>query len=445
MAKIIPGKLLLSKHVARKDRVLLINPPVEETRYSWRRWNQPIDLLKLASLLRSQVGCRVDLLDHMKPDAQGHVREEWLPRDRRYYMVKSDRYPMHRFGQSYSYLAEWLTAKKRDEGWERPTQVWVTSLCSYWYVTVAEMCRVVRQALPDAQIVLIGQYTRLMPKHASESCAADLLVSQPVNLNDETSAIDLYGKPPPPFIALRLQPKVAIQEIKLGLEHEIVDFTFFEEDICRDGGEPLTEIFAETRDLHKHLRYHIICGLNPSRVTPTIARVLANRQFVELHFEEAEVDDSLDLDSYKKTRAYLSEAGMKNRSDKLSGFVWIGRPGDQLERLIQRSFDVLSCFGSLILKPFTPVPGSSEHHKHESYLANIPHREWSPHFFPFAELNRISRDEYHDLYRVAAFLNEKVRDRSFDFLNGSLGGQMLRESLRREAWKLEPTQIRVTD
>jgi hypothetical protein len=127
----------------------------------------------------------------MKPDAQGHVREEWLPRDRRYYMVKSDRYPMHRFGQSYSYLAEWLAAKKRDEGWESPTQVWVTSLCSYWYVTVAEMCRVVRQVLPDAQIVLIGQYTRLMPKHASESCAADLLVSQPVNLNDETSAIDL--------------------------------------------------------------------------------------------------------------------------------------------------------------------------------------------------------------------------------------------------------------
>lgn len=445
MAKVISGKLLLSKHVSRNDRILLINPPVEETRYSWRRWNQPVDLLKIGSLLRSKIGCRVDLLDFMKPEAQGRVREEWLPRDRRYYTVKSDRYPMRRFGQPYRLLNDWFASKKIDTGWRSPTQIWITSLCSYWYVTIAEMCRVVRQLLPDAQIVLLGQYARYRPKHACESCAADFVVSQPVDLKHETSASDLYGDQPPPFLALPLEPKIAVQQVKLALEHEIVDFTFFEEDICRDGGEPLTEIFTETRNLRKHLRYHIICGLNPDRVTPAIARVLADRQFVQLHFEEAEEGESLDLESYRRTRAYLSEAGTKMRSDKLSGFVWIGRPGDKLEKLIRRSFDVLSSFGSVILKPFTPVPGSPEHKMYESYLANIPHRDWSPHFFPFAELNGISRDEYHDLYRVAAFLNEKVRDRSFDLLNGSIGSQMLRESLRREAWKLESTQISIID
>src|SRR5438270_8999113 len=105
MAKIITASALLSKQVTRSDRVLLLNPPVEETRYSWVRWNQPLDLLKLASRLRSRVECRVELLDCMKPDAQGQVPEEFLPRAGRYCTVRGHRYPMRRFGDSYPVIA----------------------------------------------------------------------------------------------------------------------------------------------------------------------------------------------------------------------------------------------------------------------------------------------------------------------------------------------------
>src|SRR5436305_13370700 len=101
MAKIVTARALLSKHVRFKDRILLVNPPVEETRYSWVRWNQPLDLLKLGAFLRSEVGCAVELLDCMKPNAKGDVREEWLPRDRRYRTVKDERYPMRRFGEPF--------------------------------------------------------------------------------------------------------------------------------------------------------------------------------------------------------------------------------------------------------------------------------------------------------------------------------------------------------
>src|SRR5438270_9688119 len=104
MAKIITASALLSKQVTRSDRVLLLNPPVEETRYSWLRWNQPLDLLKVAAHLRSRVECGVELLDCMKPDQAGHVSEDWLPRDRRYYTVGYTRYPMRRFGKSYGEL-----------------------------------------------------------------------------------------------------------------------------------------------------------------------------------------------------------------------------------------------------------------------------------------------------------------------------------------------------
>ncbi len=161
MAKIIKANTLLAKHLTERDRVLLLNPPVEETRYNWVRWNQPLDLLKIASYLRSKVRCRVELIDCMKPDANGIVPEDWLPRGRRSRTVKDARYPMRRYGTAYGDLAKQLAsighgAKKT----QTPTQVWITSLCSYWYEGMAEVCRLVRKALPDSEIVLTGQYAQ---------------------------------------------------------------------------------------------------------------------------------------------------------------------------------------------------------------------------------------------------------------------------------------------
>ncbi len=446
MAKIITANTLLSKHVTRRDRVLLLNPPVEETRYSWVRWNQPLDLLKLASRLRSHVECGVELLDCMKPDESGKVAEDWLPRDRRYYSVAGERYPMRRFGISYGELTKQLTAMHKEQGGrKRPTQIWITSLCSYWYESVAEVCRIIRQTVADTQVVLLGQYARLMPKHAAEACAADFVVSKPPDLSGEPGAFDLYGDKPPPFVALHLNPAVAVAEARVAVERGVLQFTFFDDDVCRDDGGPLLEIFAKTKGLHRHLRYHFICGLHPARVTPEVATVLADKQTAAAHFEEAEDGPELDSQAYKQVRAYMREAGLVEADNRLSGFVWIGRPGDQLERIVLRSFEVLNYLEGLILKPYTPTPGSPEHRSNETYLASIPHREWSPHFFPFAGLNGITHGEYHDLYRLSAFLNEKIRDGSFDFLKGTLGAQMLRESLRREVWKLEPSPLRIVD
>ena len=145
-------------------------------------------------------------------------------------------------------------------------------------------------------------------------------------------------------------------------------FTFFEDDICKDGGEPLKEIVAKTKGLHKHLRYHLICGLDPATVTPEVARVIADKQVAEAHFEEADQGGELDVEAYRRTRTYLAEAGMAKAEKRVSGFVWIGRPEEQLEQIILRSFQVLNHLEGLILKPFGPTPGSAEHLKHEAYL-----------------------------------------------------------------------------
>src|SRR5437016_1887671 len=108
---------------------------------------------------------------------------------------------MRRFGRSYGELTRQLTAMQKVGGKRKPTQVWITSLCSYWYESVAEVCRIIRQTLPETVVVLIGQYARLMTKHAAESCAADYVVSRPCDLSAEPAALDLYRGKPPPFLA----------------------------------------------------------------------------------------------------------------------------------------------------------------------------------------------------------------------------------------------------
>src|SRR2546429_3745429 len=108
MARTLTARTLIARHVSRSDRILLVNPPVEATRYSWIRWNQPLDLLKIGSFLRRAVGCSVHLLDFMKPDRAGRVPQQWLRGANQYRIVADERFPMRRFGLPYSTLADWL-------------------------------------------------------------------------------------------------------------------------------------------------------------------------------------------------------------------------------------------------------------------------------------------------------------------------------------------------
>ena len=159
----ITAKTLLNRYVSPSDCILLVNPPVEETRYAWLRWNQPLDLLKIGGYLKSHVGCNVELLDFMKPDTRGKVVYQRLPGARQDRIVGGERYPMRRYGLPYSEFTKWVV-KQRAAGAKLPTQVWITSLCSYWFQSVAQICREARQALPDAQIILIGSYAQYMPE-----------------------------------------------------------------------------------------------------------------------------------------------------------------------------------------------------------------------------------------------------------------------------------------
>src|SRR5439155_14775821 len=254
----------------------------------------------------------------------------------------------------YGYKMSILSVKQRAAGAKLPTQVWITSLCSYWFQSVAQICREARQALPDAQIVLIGSYAQYMTGHAANACPVDVIVTEPCDVTGIPAALDLYQDGFPPFTALQLEPQTAVLEIKAALAKEIHDFAFFEEDICIDAGEPLIEIVQLTEQLHKYIRFHAICGLDPWKATPKLAKALAKKCFANLNFEEVSDGEQLTIEAYHRAVAYLREAGAKIPAKPVSGFVWIGRPEENLDTIIARSFKVLALLGSFIFKPFSP-------------------------------------------------------------------------------------------
>src|SRR5438128_1385253 len=86
------------KNVTSEDRVLLINPPVIETRYQWLRWNQPLDLLRLSSFLKEQIGCEVKLFDFMLPNGGRVPRTSYKPKPE--IKVGQQAYPLWRYGES---------------------------------------------------------------------------------------------------------------------------------------------------------------------------------------------------------------------------------------------------------------------------------------------------------------------------------------------------------
>jgi hypothetical protein len=285
-----------------------------------------------------------------------------------------------------------------------------------------------------------------MPDHAAEYCAADLIITESLDTTDATADFSLYGDRLPPFVAVAPNAQTAIPEIAAAVERGITDVAFFSDNVAKSGGQEIAEIVAKTQDKHRHLKYHVVCGLHPADVTPELATVLASKRFANVHFEEASDEHVLDREAYSRAIRYLREAGATVPSRVFSGFVWIGRPEERLEEIIERCLDVLQLIGTFIFKPFSPTPGSDSAIKFAKYLPGIErHEDLSPHFFPLAEMNGITREDYSDLYRLAAFLNEKVRGQSFDLLRGTLGEKFLKESLRREVWNLEPSTLSIID
>src|SRR3954451_10473777 len=126
----------LGTQIGSESHLLLINPPVEERRYHWLRWNQPLELLRLSTWLREQ-DPRIDvkLYDFMLPDEQGavprhKVKESWTG-------ASADAQLWH-FGQPFEAFEHALRTLIFKNNWV-PDIIVISTLTSYWHTSVEKL------------------------------------------------------------------------------------------------------------------------------------------------------------------------------------------------------------------------------------------------------------------------------------------------------------------
>ena len=427
----------LNRKYSNTDRVLLINPPVVEARYQWSRWNQPLDLLKLGSYLKAEFECEVRLFDFMLPSGGKVNRLIYKPESSA--VVGDHSLPIWRWGQKEEDFTTWFDRLLLR--W-RPTDIWLTSLTTYWWKGVRDTVISIKNCYCDANVVLYGQYPMLETEHALQNSLADVLLTDKLELKDYSADFSLYEKAKPEFCALDVRARNWHEEALEKFREGLTDFVFFNDPLIGEAEEFLLRGLGilkeqvEKSASKKKLRFHGICGLYPGDFSDALAKGFKEAGFSQLHFEYQTNGEELNLDAYIKAKESYERAEFNLDPDHISGFVNIGMPNDNLERIIRHALNLLEIFGSIIFKPYAPTPRAALYEEYRDFLRTEKIERLSPHFFPFSRINHISLKDYEELYILAAALNKKVRNRSFNYFPGTLAYEMIKTSLNREVWRL---------
>lgn len=416
------------------SRVLLINPPVYDSRYAWIRWNQPLDLLKLGAFLRTNLGCQVEILDFMLPGESGRVYfTDRKPPTRR---VGGTDYKVRVYGSTLG-----STMTRLDElnaSWP-PDYVVLSTLTSYWGESLHQLVPRLKTQVPQASVTITGSYAVFESEHAA-STHADYVVTDFLSLSGVVPAYDLYftdrakrlheGKTLR-FAGLSFPPEVdptyVLQQMDAALQNGIKTFVFFTDDLFAEEGKPLCQVLQQVQMRGWTPSFHGLCGIFPSRASSsTIWQEMLKGGFREVHLEYDVLEDGeINVEAYRRARRVLYN---HLDSHAFTGFLMIGTPEDDIHRIIRQAFNLLELTRSVIPKPYTPSPGTEEYRLARQ---SIRLEYLSPHLFPAINEERLSRKEYEEVYRLLAFLTDKRLGRSFDFFDTSAVSEAFRSSLRK--------------
>ncbi|MBI2682627.1 MAG: radical SAM protein, partial [Acidobacteriales bacterium] len=233
-----------------------------DTQY-WAEWSQPYGLLRMAALLKKHKYRKLWLFDFMETDEDRKVRshriqpnEDYSERNWPEGQVKpieiakaQERLTLYKrhYGKTWDEFEEYI--RRRGLHRNPPSEVWVTSIMSYWWESTRDLTfRVKRLFGKRTKIVLGGIYPSLAPQHALDGTAADVVVAGEVlEANDLWTDLSLY----------REKPSYAIITPSRGCPY---DCSYCAQKAVNGGVSkvryrPPSDVFAEMRS--KHEKYGI--------------------------------------------------------------------------------------------------------------------------------------------------------------------------------------------
>ncbi len=410
-------------------RVLLINPPVYDVRLDWSRWQQPCGLLQLGALAR-QRGADVRLLDFL---AAGTSDEGRITRRQvETFEIDGEELTWWCFGLPWQDAGR-LARQWRADGWQ-PDEIWVTSLTSFWWRGAQEVIRRAKYDLwPEARVVLGGVYPSLYPAHAAANTEADLIVIGPVPGAAPRTDLTLYNVlPSSAGVYLNSASRTAddlVDEMADKARHGVRELAFFDEEI--PGPDPDRFDYVLEQLASRRLKIHLVVlgNLRAQDVTMFRATLLHAAGLAEAYLRW---DPRLNGDMFPYEQAadcLQTFGGMKPRDGSLSAIVHAGWPGENLEDTAAHLLYLSHAVGSVTVFPYQVTPD-------EALRLGITQPElMNGKLFPCAAANTVCFADYADLLRLAATLNSKYRDVTFDFLGSDPIARMVRASIRGQTWR----------
>jgi len=380
-------------------RILLVNPAIYDFA-AYDFWLKPYGLLSVAGYLRGRADFSLfDYLDRLHPSVagrrqlqsdawgRGRFRRERIPKPAP--LKDVPRY-FRRFGLPRQFFREFLRQGPFD-------YVLIQTVMTYWYPGVAEAVGDVRDAWPEARIVLGGNYATLCRDHA-RALGADLIVSgtdlQPLwqllgiapdcdqpalwELYDRLDAGTLKLSEGCPFqcsycsvpqVYGAFKPRSldrSLAELELLIERGAKNVAFYDDALLFDAETVLAPFLREVIRRPLTVNFHTPNALNARFVTPDLAELMVRAGFKTFY-----------LGFGSASRRWQEGTGGKVYSEELqqavstlvaagadpanvTAYQIVGHPDSDIQDLEASMHFVHSLGIRGMLADFSPIPGTPD-------------------------------------------------------------------------------------
>jgi hypothetical protein len=411
--------------------VLLVHPPVYDTRFPWGKWQQPVSLLRYASTLRG-AGDTVAYLDALA-GAQGarFRKEKWGQLD-----LDGQRVDCWRYGRSRSDLLRAM--RKLAAQGPSPGRIIVECAATFWWRGVREVVELAAEAYPGVPVEVVGAYAVQAPEHA-RAVAGAVPTAPPQGTRAAAPDWSVAGtKLPIGYLHTgggTRTPADLLDDILSGSRHGLTLFAFAEHGLAGDHPELFAAVLREVVARKPRRVTFIATGtVAPAELLahPHFPKLMREAGFRQIYFADdrdmpAEATGEF-LEQCHRAAALCHAAGFRARSDELAAGVCLGRAGEDLDERARFLTEVSHALGSVVVWPYQPE------------LAELPGVDMdvvNGKIFPLRERNGATYRDYLNVLGLATVLNAKYREHTFDFLGDSLMARLFRDSLAREAWDPE--------
>jgi hypothetical protein len=443
--------------VRSRQRIVLLNVPAVDVRLPWARWRQPVGLLQLGAVLGAH-GRDVRIIDCLQPPDDGRLVRERIGR----VDIDGRSLDLWRFGLSPARVMALLRAWARD-GW-RPDSIFVSCGLSTWWLGARDLIGALKAhewaAVP---LVLGGAYPTFYPEHAARHTQADtIIVGDVPEARMATPDLRLYPDDQRPhFAGIYLyvpstwpdhnaprQPRPASEtadEVETKARLGVTTFALFDDWLGPAHREALrAALEAIVRNGRRRTGFVALGNVSPRLIDRDLAALFRRVNFRHLFLHDdvrhtaAGPEHLTSEDDYARCVEALHAAGYRPRTDQICASVLVGLPGEDLAAVAARLVRLASIVGSVNLVPFQYTPGTPEGAAYASWVAGedgqLDPATLNAQLYPLARRAGASFADYLELTRLAALLNSKYHDRTFDFLGESLTARLVRRSLRDRLW-----------